>query len=81
VTPDEIAHRCGIMVLSSIACGAYLVGFPGVVPDAIRADWQYRTGIASTAMQLATIAAGRAKPPPLGIEDTRARDWLDGLCD
>ena len=81
MTPDEIAHRCSIMVLSFIACGAYLVGFPGVVSDAIRADWQCRAGIASTAMQLATIAAGRAKPPPLGIEDTRARDWLNGLCD
>ena len=65
MTSAELAYRCGLLALSFIACGAYL-------PDdgecgRIRADWRRRGDIALAAAQLATIAAGRANPPPLGI--------------
>lgn len=81
MTPEVLAYRCGILAMSLTACGGYLALAPGSVVDAIRADWMRRSDVAMVAMQLAAIAAGRAKPPPFGIEDTRARDWLDGLCD
>lgn len=65
VTAEELAYRCGLLALSFIACGAYLPvdGECG----RIRADWQRRGDVALVAAQLATIAAGRAKPPPTGI--------------
>ena len=72
MTSAELAYRCGLLALSFIACGAYLLddGECG----RIRADWRRRGGIALAAAQLATIAAGRANPPPLGIEDARGCD-------
>ena len=81
VDPAELAYRCGILAMSLTACGGYLAFTPGASVDAIRADWMRSYDVAMVAMQLATIAAGRAKPPPPAIEDARARDWLAWLCD
>jgi hypothetical protein len=81
VSPDQISYRCFALALSLTSCAAYLAVVPGPGTEPIRIMWMWKAGVATAAMQLATIAAGRAKPPPLGIEDTRARDWLDGLCD
>lgn len=72
MTSAELAYRCGILALSFTSSAAYLATAPGRGTDPIRAMWQWQASVASTAMQLATIAAGRAKPPPLGIEDARA---------
>lgn len=81
VSPAELAYRCGILAMSLTAGGGYLALTPGAAIDAIRADWMRRADVAIAAMRLATIAAGRANPPLLAIEDARARDWLAGLCD
>jgi len=79
VSPAELAYRCGILGLSFIACGAYLPADGEC--GRIREDWRRRGAIAGVAGMLATIASGRANPPPPAIEDARARDWLAGLCD
>ena len=68
----ELAYRCGLLALSFIACGAYLPADGEC--GRIRADWRRRGDIALAAAQLATIAAGRANPPPPGIEDARGCD-------
>lgn len=81
VSPVELAYRCGIIAISFTSSAAYLAAVPGRGTDPIRIMWQWQAEVATTAMQLATIAAGRANPPPLGIEDASARDWLGGLCD
>lgn len=81
MTPVEVAYRCGILAISLTSSALFVADVPGSAIDSIRCMWLRQAGMASTAMQLATIAAGRAKAPPLGIEDTRAQDWLDGLCD
>jgi len=81
VTATELAYRCGILAIAATSSALYLAAVPGPGVDPIRVMWQWQAAMATTAMQLATIAAGRAMPPPAAIEDARARDWLSGLCD
>ena len=67
MTPDAIAYRCFALAVSLTSCAAYLAAVPGPGTEPIRVMWQWKAGMATTAMQLATIAAGRANPPPLGL--------------
>lgn len=69
VTAEELAYRCGVLALSFVACGAY-VPADGEV-GRIRARWMHSAEVAFAASHLAFIATGRAKGPPLAIEDAR----------
>lgn len=71
VSAEELVYRCGILAISFTSSALYLAAVPDPGTEPIRIMWEWKASVASTAMQLATIAAGRANPPPLGIEDAR----------
>lgn len=71
MTAEELAYSCGVLAMSFVACGAYLPAEGEC--GRIRAGWRRRGDVALVAAQLATIAAGRAKGPPLAIEDARGK--------
>lgn len=67
MSAEELAYRCDMLVLSFTSNALYLAAVPGPGTELIRIIWQWKASMASVGAQLATIAAGRANPPPLGI--------------